>query len=566
MINSALLSNTVIGDNGSKVSGKKTSQGINDLLLAGQGGYASFQTLLTGIGGSPVMTAQALTKMLATAKAQKTSDGLLPETVVTADLVTALKSLSPEQLAALNIDADKLAGDFAMTDMALEGSTLGILQSLSTFDLSVTGDTESFTIIDDPKMAAALAALAAQLNAMNANAAAPVPVQLVSMTVTGVDGNAREMKIETTAGTISIANLDADEFQALKKLAFSDIAPFLTQPRTVRLDNNSVVKLAQGPSFLTDGQTDATALTAISGLVPVFVKAQSNATGLNTASSAPSPVAGLTPAQHALALLRLQAGGDKAVTDDTMLAASDGKAVPAGTLLQNIAKTLNTAASSGTPLMVTVTPANAASRGFETIAKGLDNGLGDPMAFDLSTVFDDALKIHADQTMPSNSSTSLIAAKGASHAHPSTHLVSAVLQRAALDASNGQLGERQFVIQLDPPNMGRLKITLDFADNNTVKAKLLAERPETVSMLQKDQALLQRALNDSGFDTSANGAITFDLADNGTFTGGNNGQSGQENRGKHDENEDGTDFATIETLMPVFVDPVTGLTHVNVVI
>lgn len=223
----------------------------------------------------------------------------------------------------------------------------------------------------------------------------------------------------------------------------------------------------------------------------------------------------------------------------------------------------------GAPLLVTVTPmvpAAAQQAAVTQTAKGLENGLAEISEFDLSSAFDDALRVHADQTIPANSSSTLIAARSAGSAHPSTHLISATIQRAMGEMPAGTLGERQFVIQLDPPNMGRLKITLDFIENNKVKARLLAERPETISLLQKDAAVLERALQGSGFDASAPDSLSFDLGDSGDFSQGfGGGAGGHEGKGK-DKSEDGTDFATIENVMQVFVDPDTGLTHINIVI
>ncbi|MBU6234480.1 MAG: flagellar hook-length control protein FliK [Alphaproteobacteria bacterium] len=593
MITANLLQNQLLGDATPKGTGKKNAA-ADDLLLTGQGGYNSFQTMLSGLNVSPLMAAQAIGKILATAAAETKGTGnILPETVSSVDLITALKSLTPEQLAALNIDADKLAGDFAAS-AAGETNTLSILKSLSTFDIASGETPETFTVVDDPKLAAALSALATQLKAVqvqngsviaNTDIETQTSIMLAQMSgkpVILTTENVEDViqKIQSGQQTITIANVDGDGFQTLKKLAFADIAPFLTQPRTVRIDSKSVMKVAQGPSFLQDGQIDDTALTSIAGLVPVFVKAQDGtlkpmlADGAALAKiAAQTSGLSLTTAQHAAALVQLQAASQQATnaagvaTDGTATAplvdAAQGKNFAA--MLQGAA-TSGTHANGATPLMVTVTPANAASRGFESVATGLDNGLSDPATFDLSTVFDDALRIHADQTLPANSSTALIASRGASQMHPSTHLVSIALQRAGQEAANGQLGERQFVIQLDPPNMGRLKIMLDFANNNTVKAKLLAERPETVSMLQKDSATLEKALQDSGFDTSATGAITFDLADNNSFSQNSGGGSGQQNGGSKDNSEDGTDFATIENMMAMFYDPETGLTHVNIII
>ncbi|MCB1538599.1 MAG: flagellar hook-length control protein FliK, partial [Alphaproteobacteria bacterium] len=210
----------------------------------------------------------------------------------------------------------------------------------------------------------------------------------------------------------------------------------------------------------------------------------------------------------------------------------------------------------------------AAPHGFGKELKGLDTSLA---AFDatdgnMTGLTDPALQIHADaaQNIAGSTATLTAARTAASGLHPSIHLVSAALQRGMEGAVAGI--DRQFTIQLEPANLGRVKITLQFSEDNTIKAKLVAERPETVAMLQKDANTLQRTLHDQGFNLNAD-SLTFDLGGQGSFQGSmsQNGNSYQ-NGGNASTDEDGTELATIETVMPIFVDPETGLTHVNVVI
>jgi len=67
-----------------------------------------------------------------------------------------------------------------------------------------------------------------------------------------------------------------------------------------------------------------------------------------------------------------------------------------------------------------------------------------------------------------------------------------------------------FTMQLNPMNLGRLEIKMKFTRDGAVKAQLIAEKPETLSMLQKDQPQIQRLLQQAGLDVDEN-ALSFDL-------------------------------------------------------
>jgi len=75
-------------------------------------------------------------------------------------------------------------------------------------------------------------------------------------------------------------------------------------------------------------------------------------------------------------------------------------------------------------------------------------------------------------------------------------------------------------------------------------------------------------LNSNGLDTSAADSISFNLAEGDSFSQSMQDPSGQSHAKNNSAagNGVGTDNAEIETVMNIFVDPATGLTHVNVVI
>jgi len=138
----------------------------------------------------------------------------------------------------------------------------------------------------------------------------------------------------------------------------------------------------------------------------------------------------------------------------------------------------------------------------------------------------------------------------AGHTHPATQMVAATLTKAAANGSSSEM-----TIQLDPPELGRVDVRLEFGNDHSVKAHLLVEKAETYMMLQRDSFILDRALQSAGLDVTG-GGVSFELAtDSGSFgnerngdgTGGGNGNTGGETA--QDE---------IETTMNWAVDPETG--------
>lgn len=80
-----------------------------------------------------------------------------------------------------------------------------------------------------------------------------------------------------------------------------------------------------------------------------------------------------------------------------------------------------------------------------------------------------------------------------------------------------------FTLQLEPADLGRMDIELKFAQDGSMKAHLSVERPETLAMLQKDSAQLERLLQQSGLNTDGQ-SLSFDLrqhagGERGTQTG-----------------------------------------------
>ncbi|MGL5362496.1 MAG: flagellar hook-length control protein FliK [Bosea sp. (in: a-proteobacteria)] len=75
-------------------------------------------------------------------------------------------------------------------------------------------------------------------------------------------------------------------------------------------------------------------------------------------------------------------------------------------------------------------------------------------------------------------------------------------------------GSKRFDIRLDPAELGRVDVRLEFNEDGTVTASLTADRVETLQMLQRDARTLERAFEQAGLKSS-DGGIDFQLRDQG---------------------------------------------------
>jgi flagellar hook-length control protein FliK len=92
---------------------------------------------------------------------------------------------------------------------------------------------------------------------------------------------------------------------------------------------------------------------------------------------------------------------------------------------------------------------------------------------------------------------------------------------------NAQTQVDTFRMQLHPTDLGQLEVRLKFSKDGTMKAHLVADKPETLALLQKDSAQLQKMLEQSGLQLDGN-ALSFDLRqqrDQGTQSAYNNNGS-----------------------------------------
>lgn len=79
-------------------------------------------------------------------------------------------------------------------------------------------------------------------------------------------------------------------------------------------------------------------------------------------------------------------------------------------------------------------------------------------------------------------------------------------------ASKAMDGKKSFEIRLDPPELGRIEVHMNVDRDGNVTSRLIADRQDTLDLLRRDSAGLERALQDAGLKTSDNG-LQFSLRD-----------------------------------------------------
>lgn len=96
-------------------------------------------------------------------------------------------------------------------------------------------------------------------------------------------------------------------------------------------------------------------------------------------------------------------------------------------------------------------------------------------------------------------------------------------------------------VQLNPEELGRVDIRLEFGADGKVSAHVTADNPQALDLLQRDQRALERSLTDAGLktdDSSLSFSLRGDGAGNDGFNrfaqnqGGNQGGQGQQRGGR----------------------------------
>jgi flagellar hook-length control protein FliK len=105
-------------------------------------------------------------------------------------------------------------------------------------------------------------------------------------------------------------------------------------------------------------------------------------------------------------------------------------------------------------------------------------------------------------------------AAAAAPAAPAAVALTPIAGLAVEIAARAQAGSSRFDIRLDPPELGRIDVRLTLDRDGKVTSHLIAERSETLAVLQRDAPELQRSLQQAGLNTADDG-LQFSLRDQG---------------------------------------------------
>jgi flagellar hook-length control protein FliK len=132
-----------------------------------------------------------------------------------------------------------------------------------------------------------------------------------------------------------------------------------------------------------------------------------------------------------------------------------------------------------------------------------------------------AVKAGADAVQNPGVAASAIAASATAAANapapPQAQIQAAAVPLAGLAveiATQAHAGKTHFEIRLDPPELGRIDVKLDFDGDGNVSTRLIVDRADTLDLLKRDAASLERALQQSGLKTSDH-ALEFSLRQQG---------------------------------------------------
>jgi flagellar hook-length control protein FliK len=113
-----------------------------------------------------------------------------------------------------------------------------------------------------------------------------------------------------------------------------------------------------------------------------------------------------------------------------------------------------------------------------------------------------------------------------------------VQQQVAVHVSRAvQNGQSRMNVQLSPPELGRVDVKLDIADDGRVRASLTVDKAETLDLMQRDVRSLEKALQDAGLQASQED-LNFNLRDQGGRSGNQDFDQALNGDGAGDSDDD----------------------------
>ncbi len=108
-------------------------------------------------------------------------------------------------------------------------------------------------------------------------------------------------------------------------------------------------------------------------------------------------------------------------------------------------------------------------------------------------------------------------------------------------------GLERINIRLHPANLGRVEVKLEVMQDGRVTATVIADKADTLDMLQRDSRALERALQDAGLHTDSE-SLNFGLRDEQDH--GEAEESGEGDQHANGQNDDGLDDIDVHGVIP----------------
>jgi flagellar hook-length control protein FliK len=129
---------------------------------------------------------------------------------------------------------------------------------------------------------------------------------------------------------------------------------------------------------------------------------------------------------------------------------------------------------------------------------------------------------------------------------------------------NVKNGNDQMSLQLQPGDLGKITVKLNFGTDGKVQGMVTADNPQTLNMLQKDSRSLERALQDAGLRADP-GSLQFSLNGQSGQNSGQTAQNGNQANGPGngtvpaDTSLDGTGLVDISSIAETYYITPTGV-------
>jgi|GEM_PF-1644791 flagellar hook-length control protein FliK len=361
----------------------------------------------------------------------------------------------------------------------------GLLAQQLGLDPAKTDDVEIFAALKD-----ALSGLGIQLN----NNGEPVLQQSIEPQTPAQD--TAHLNTQTSLqGT-------AQNASPAPQIVASEISPQNAQLSASPAEQNDAANATTGEAFLLEqAMTGQNTATTEAGVAQSFVSVE--AAQQNAQRSAQSPaMQGQTPAPAQDTLQKVMTGQ----TSQNNTPAPNGQP-SSSSASPNMSENMM-AQTAPPPSGQNGMSFGAGSFGNSPFGQGA-NGFGAEGGFDGEM---------AQQLRQENSQMNQRAATQTAYGNNGQYRPGAVPQQAqiikavTLNMSRGANNAiERMSLQLEPAELGRVKIDLKMGDDGMLKAHIFAEKADTVQILQRDSSALQKAMSEAGLDVGSE-SFSFDLS------------------------------------------------------